>query len=189
MWQQLLFDTLGVLGIFSFVSLGWLLFKLPRFEEAVDFAVTLVRKDKIKPAWSQIIPTLVFSIPVVIYHIPHFPTWQNLMKQDSNKNGEKVGSIYQDLALGIMLAIYSSTAAARNNLFISNSRRCSMFVKFQLRSILRPLLIFMFLMSFYQVLVSGGVLPASDGVSVSQNNIVKAHASVSADAQRGLPSG
>jgi len=48
-----------------------------------------------------------------------------------------------------------------------------MFVKFQLRSILRPLLIFLFLMSFYHVLVSGGVLPASDGVSVNQNNIVR----------------
>ncbi len=49
-----------------------------------------------------------------------------------------------------------------------------MFVKFQLRSILRPVLIFLFLMSFYQVLVSGGVLPASEGVSLIQNNIVKA---------------
>ena len=49
-----------------------------------------------------------------------------------------------------------------------------MFVKFQLRSILRPVLIFLFLMSFYQVLVSGGVLPASEGSSVMQNNIVKA---------------
>jgi hypothetical protein len=49
-----------------------------------------------------------------------------------------------------------------------------MFIKFQLRSILRPVLIFLFLMSFYQVLVSGGVLPASDGVSLIQNNIVKA---------------
>jgi len=49
-----------------------------------------------------------------------------------------------------------------------------MFVKFQLRSILRPVLIFLFLMSFYHVLVSGGVLPASDGASVSQGNIVKA---------------
>jgi hypothetical protein len=29
-------------------------------------------------------------------------------------------------------------------------------------------------LSFYQVLVSGGVLPASDGVSLIQNNIVKA---------------
>ena len=48
-----------------------------------------------------------------------------------------------------------------------------MFAKFQLRSILRPVLIFLFLMSFYQVLVSGGVLPASDGSSVMQNNIVK----------------
>jgi hypothetical protein len=49
-----------------------------------------------------------------------------------------------------------------------------MFIKFQWRSILRPVLIFLFVMSFYQVLVSGGVLPASDGVSLIQNNIVKA---------------
>ena len=49
-----------------------------------------------------------------------------------------------------------------------------MFVKFQLRSILRPVLIFLFLMSFYQVLVSGGVVPASEGVTQRQNNIVKA---------------
>ncbi|WP_332947621.1 MULTISPECIES: hypothetical protein [unclassified Microcoleus] len=49
-----------------------------------------------------------------------------------------------------------------------------MFIKFQLRSIMRPVLIFLFLMSFYQVLVSGRVLPASDGVSLIQNNIVKA---------------
>jgi len=49
-----------------------------------------------------------------------------------------------------------------------------MFVKFQLRSILRPVLIFMFLMSFYQVLVSGGVLPASEGVTQRQHNIIRA---------------
>jgi len=49
-----------------------------------------------------------------------------------------------------------------------------MFVKFQLRSIWRPVLIFLFLMSFYYVLVSGGVVPASDGSSVNQGNIVKA---------------
>lgn len=49
-----------------------------------------------------------------------------------------------------------------------------MFVKSQLRPILRPVLIFLFLMSFYQVLVSGGVLPASEGISLIQTNIVKA---------------
>ena len=49
-----------------------------------------------------------------------------------------------------------------------------MFVKFQLRSIWRPVLIFLFLMSFYQVLVSGGVLPASEGVTQRQNSIVRA---------------
>jgi hypothetical protein len=49
-----------------------------------------------------------------------------------------------------------------------------MFVKFQLRSILRPVLIFLFLMSFYQVLVSGGVVPVGEGVTQRQNNIVRA---------------
>jgi hypothetical protein len=49
-----------------------------------------------------------------------------------------------------------------------------MFVKFQLRSILRPVLVFLFVMSFYQVLVSGGVLQASDGANVDQSNVVKA---------------
>ncbi len=49
-----------------------------------------------------------------------------------------------------------------------------MFVKFQLRSIWRPVLIFLFLMSFYQVLVSGGVLPASEGVTQRQDNMVRA---------------
>lgn len=49
-----------------------------------------------------------------------------------------------------------------------------MFVKFQLRSILRPVLIFLFLMSFYQVLVSGGVVAAGEGVTQRQNNIVRA---------------
>jgi len=104
-WLQLLFDSLSILGIFSFVSVGWLLFKLPRFEEAVDFVVTLVRNYKVKPGWSQIIPTLIFSVPVVIYHIPHFPTWQNLIRQNLNKNGQKVWNLYQDVALGIMLTM------------------------------------------------------------------------------------
>jgi len=49
-----------------------------------------------------------------------------------------------------------------------------MFVKFQLRSILPPVLIFLFLMSFYHVLVSGGVLPASEGVTQRQNSMVRA---------------
>ena len=104
-WKQLLLDSISVLAIFSFVSLGWLLFKLPRFEEAVEFVVCLFRNVKIKPGWTYIIPTLIFSIPVVIYHIPHFPTWQNIIKDDAGKPLDRVWRIYQDLALGIMLAM------------------------------------------------------------------------------------
>ena len=104
-WKQLLLDSISVLAIFSFVSLGWLLFKLPRFEEAVEFVVCLFRNVKIKPGWTYIIPTLIFSIPAVIYHIPHFPTWQNIIKDDAGKPLDRVWRIYQDLALGIMLAM------------------------------------------------------------------------------------
>jgi len=49
-----------------------------------------------------------------------------------------------------------------------------MFVKFPLRSILRPVLVCLFMMSLYQALVSGGVVPAADGASLIQSNIVKA---------------
>jgi alginate O-acetyltransferase complex protein AlgI len=104
-WKKLLFDSISVFGIFCFVSLGWLLFKLPRFEEAVDFVISLARNWKVKPGWSYIIPTLIFSLPVVVYHIPHFPTWQNLIKDGGAKPLTKVWSVYQDLALGIMLAM------------------------------------------------------------------------------------
>lgn len=49
-----------------------------------------------------------------------------------------------------------------------------MFLKFHSRSILRPILVFLFLIGCYQALVSGGVLPASEGSTLMQNNIVKA---------------
>jgi hypothetical protein len=49
-----------------------------------------------------------------------------------------------------------------------------MFVKFQVRSILRPILIFLFVMSLYQALVSGGIVTSAEGASLIQNNIVKA---------------
>lgn len=49
-----------------------------------------------------------------------------------------------------------------------------MFSKFPLRSILRPILVCLFMMSLYQTLVSGGVIPAADGASLIQINIVKA---------------
>lgn len=67
LWQQFLWDALKVFGVFSFVTLGWLLFKLPRFEEAVDFLATLIRNVGVKPGFSHIVSVLIFSLPVVPY--------------------------------------------------------------------------------------------------------------------------
>ena len=104
-WQQLILDIIKVISVLSFVSLGWILFKLPRFDEALNFLGALVRNIGVKPAWSYILPVVIFSLPVVVYHIPHFPTWQNIIKNDLAKTTNKVSCIYQDLALGIMLVL------------------------------------------------------------------------------------
>ncbi|HLO49301.1 MAG TPA: MBOAT family O-acyltransferase [Kamptonema sp.] len=105
-WQQLILDIIKVIFVFSFGSLGWLLFKLPRLEEAVYFLGALVKNIGLKPTWSYILPVLIFSLPVVVYHIPHFPTWQKIMKKDNlGKFANNAGRIYQDIAIGIMLAL------------------------------------------------------------------------------------
>ncbi|MEQ8380794.1 MAG: MBOAT family O-acyltransferase [Coleofasciculus sp. A1-SPW-01] len=99
--QKFILDSIGVISVFSFVSLGWMLFKFPRFEEALDLLITIFRNIEGEPGWSHIIPVLIFSLPVVLYHIPHFPTFQNKY----NKFTPKIffGKIWQDVALGLML--------------------------------------------------------------------------------------
>jgi hypothetical protein len=49
-----------------------------------------------------------------------------------------------------------------------------MFTKLSFRSILRPVLVCLFILSFYQVLVIGRVIPPTDGISMVQENRIKA---------------
>jgi alginate O-acetyltransferase complex protein AlgI len=105
LWWQIIKDSFQVLIVFIFVSLGWLLFKLPRFDQALDFLHTLIRNIHIKPGLSHIVPTLIFSIPVIIYHLPHFPTFQTLKKEDWPKPLHQVWNLSQDVAVGLMLAL------------------------------------------------------------------------------------
>lgn len=115
MWKQFLFDAIKVLGVFVFVSLGWLLFKLPDFSQAVDFLVTLTKNTHIKPQFTYIIPVLVFSLPVLIYHWPHFPTWRAKLPQTNPL--ERFGGISRlaaDLLMGIMLAAILLNSGSAN---------------------------------------------------------------------------
>ena len=99
-WQQFCLDLSRVILVFSFVSGGWLLFKLPRFEQAVDFIGCLINNVDLPPQVSMIITVLLFSLPVVIYHIPHFPTFQ----KHEVATPSKLGRIWREIAVGIMLA-------------------------------------------------------------------------------------
>ena len=54
--------------VFGFVTLGWLLFKLTNFHQAVEYvrAIPLNRHIPINPM--LILPVLIYSIPVLLYH-------------------------------------------------------------------------------------------------------------------------
>jgi hypothetical protein len=45
--------------------------------------------------------------------------------------------------------------------------------KQSIRPLLRPLLVFLFLMTCYHTLMVNGVLPSSDGISIQQSNVIK----------------
>ncbi len=114
-WKQFLFDAIKVLGVFIFVSLGWLLFKLPDFSQAVDFIVTLTKNTHIKPQITYIFPVLIFSLPVLIYHWPHFPTWRAKLPQAQPLERFAVMSkLAADLLMGIMLAAILLNSGSAN---------------------------------------------------------------------------
>ncbi len=45
--------------------------------------------------------------------------------------------------------------------------------KHSIRPLVRPLLVFLFLMTFYHTLMVNEVLPSSDGISIQQSNVIK----------------
>jgi alginate O-acetyltransferase complex protein AlgI len=112
-WSPLLQAGLAtgqVILVFTFVSFGWLLFKLPRFEQAVDFVLTLGRNWAIAPNLAYIVPVLLFSLPVVLYHLPHLsPLHRVLTLQRQPRNW-----VQQELAYGVMLVLIAINSGSAN---------------------------------------------------------------------------
>ena len=113
LFKQFLLDAIRVILVFSFVSTGWLFFKLPRFEEALSFLVTLVHNWNKKPDIRFVFPAIIFSLPVVIYHIPYFPTVQKLTKNFKMSNSKLI-NFFQDAALATMLAFILLNSGSSN---------------------------------------------------------------------------
>lgn len=105
-WQHYLGQFLRVLAVFTFVTFGWLLFKLPRFEQAVDFVVTLFKNtDTGLQLTPYLVPTLIFSLPVLLYHLPHYPAFRKSYVSAIASSKTPWLTLATDLIFGMMLAM------------------------------------------------------------------------------------
>jgi alginate O-acetyltransferase complex protein AlgI len=59
------------LFIFSFVTLAWLLFKLPNFEHAIAFIKCIFTNFNYKENYQQITYIILYSSPVILYHLAY----------------------------------------------------------------------------------------------------------------------
>ena len=61
-------DTFRMLFIFSFVSIGWLLFKLPNIGDAIQYILAIWKNTNIPNSPLIILNILIYTLPVVVYH-------------------------------------------------------------------------------------------------------------------------
>lgn len=66
---NIVITTIRILFIFSFVSFGWLLFKLPNIQDAIHYLYSIGENFHFKHNRVIILNILVYSFPVAIYHL------------------------------------------------------------------------------------------------------------------------
>lgn len=62
-------SAVRLLFVFLFVSLGWLLFKLPEFHQVLAYLETWRTNTKFRNDYAIITSVLLFSVPVIVYHL------------------------------------------------------------------------------------------------------------------------
>ncbi|MBD2305778.1 MBOAT family protein [Chroococcidiopsis sp. FACHB-1243] len=102
-WQQFSLDFIHWFLVFSFVSIGWIFFKIVNFDAAIDFFITLTRNIHQSLSLDLIAPTILFSLPVVISHVFYFSTSKYFAIGKILRNVSLKTSM--DLVLGILLAL------------------------------------------------------------------------------------
>lgn len=61
-------STLRIALVFSFVSFGWLFFKLTNSQEAIAYLISIIENVKLGHKYNIILNIVIYSLPVVIYH-------------------------------------------------------------------------------------------------------------------------
>lgn len=81
-----LLDLLKILAVFSFVSIGWLVFKLPDFTDVLQFIDSIFNNTHIGGIEKPILFSVaIYSMPVFLYYISHLvlKSWNvNLLKYE-----------------------------------------------------------------------------------------------------------
>ncbi|OAD19639.1 membrane bound O-acyl transferase MBOAT family protein [Candidatus Thiomargarita nelsonii] len=75
---SLILTSLRIALVFSFVSFGWLLFKLTNIQEAVHYLIAIKENINIGHSYVVIINIAVYSLPVVLYHILYLGKKNNI---------------------------------------------------------------------------------------------------------------
>lgn len=74
------------LGVFSLVTLGWLLFKLPVFSHVIDYFQTLYENRGVSPHIQDLLYLAIYCSPVILYHMAFLmtrnPNYVNIKKQE-----------------------------------------------------------------------------------------------------------
>jgi alginate O-acetyltransferase complex protein AlgI len=97
--------------VFTYVTLAWLLFKLPEFSHVIEFFQALAANLRIRHDYGMIIKIALYSLPVVAYHVRY------LMGEQMRASFRHVT---EPIVFGLMLF-----------LIVTNSGRSAEFIYFQ----------------------------------------------------------
>jgi alginate O-acetyltransferase complex protein AlgI len=112
-WYQVILDSLRIVAVFCFVSFGWLLFKLSDFRHVLDFISTMSKNMNLPNNYIHIELILLYSFPVVAYHLMHFPAIADPTKIHINKH-RSLWKTCKNIVLGIMLAAIALNSGNSN---------------------------------------------------------------------------
>lgn len=111
---QVIWNVIQWLIVFGFVSLGWLFFNLS-FSQSLDFIITMIRNISVQPDVRLVLPVLIFSLPVIIYHgIYQISCLSPQLSQEFSRLFNRISKWGQDLAWAIMLALIFLNSGSSN---------------------------------------------------------------------------
>ena len=112
--QQFIFDAISMILVFCFVSLGWLFFKLPNFEQVLEFIKIMIHNVEIPTDRTLTDPVIILSIPVIVYHIIHLPAIQMWKDNFFYQVYSKVGYLFEDIILGVVIVMIVLSSGSSN---------------------------------------------------------------------------